>query len=221
MSPPPCRGGGQLFGRAGSCEFLQHRPAPRPRPPVHEGCVSLHLQRVAESLHRPQLHERGADSAEVPSPSCRRVTELFNSCMFLDFGEESSKCLDVLSPASIKVRQAAAQCIKNILATPSGVQFWEEHKDSKDTMLAYLHPFRQAKKQVCQGLFLTGSTAAISSPVDLMTSLLLGPGSECRRELGGAFEAGESRLLDSCGGRPQALAEGPLRRPAGQWRSQE
>lgn len=129
--------------------------------------------------------------------------------------------LDAFSPASIKVRQAAAQCIKNILATPSGVQFWEEHKDSRDPMLAYLHPFRQAKKQVCQGLFLTGSTAAICSPVDLMTSLLSGPGRECGGELGGTWEAGESGLLDSCGGRPQVLAKGLVRRSAGQWRSQE
>lgn len=137
--------------------------------------------------------------------------------------EESSECLmlDVLSPASIKVRQAAAQCIKNILATPSGVQFWEEHKDSRDPMLAYLHPFRQARKQVCQGWFPTGSTAVVSSPVDLVTSLLPGAGRVCRRELGGAWEAGESGLLDSCGGRPRALAEGSVRRPAGQWRSQE
>lgn len=129
--------------------------------------------------------------------------------------------MDVSPPASIKVRQAAAQCIKNILAAPSGVQFWEEHKDSRDPMLAYLHPFRQAKKQVCQGLFLTASAAPVCSPLDLKSFLLSGPGRECRRELGGAREAGESGLLDSCGGRPQVLAEGPVRRPAGQWRSQE
>lgn len=53
--------------------------------------------------------------------------------------------------ASIEVRQAAAQCVKNILATQSGVQFWEQHKNSRDPMLAYLHPFRTAKKQVCEG----------------------------------------------------------------------
>lgn len=54
-----------------------------------------------------------------------------------------------------------------------------------------------------------------------MSFLFSGPGRECRRELGGTWEAGESGLLDPCGGRPQALAEGPVRRPAGQWRSQE
>lgn len=49
---------------------------------------------------------------------------------------------------SIEVRRAAAQCVKNILATPSGVDFWEEHKDNRDPMLAYLNPFRKAKSKV-------------------------------------------------------------------------
>lgn len=50
--------------------------------------------------------------------------------------------------ASIEVRQAAAQCVKSILATQSGVDFWEQHKDNRDPMLAYLNPFRKAKKKV-------------------------------------------------------------------------
>lgn len=50
--------------------------------------------------------------------------------------------------ASIEVRQAAALCVKSILATRSGVDFWEQHKDSRDPLLAYLNPFRKAKEKV-------------------------------------------------------------------------
>lgn len=52
------------------------------------------------------------------------------------------------SSASIEVRQAAAQCVKNILAAQSGVDFWEQHKNNRDPMLTYLNPFRKAKKKV-------------------------------------------------------------------------
>lgn len=50
--------------------------------------------------------------------------------------------------ASIEVKHAAAECVKNILAAQSGVDFWEQHKDNRDPMLAYLNPFRKAKKKV-------------------------------------------------------------------------
>lgn len=49
---------------------------------------------------------------------------------------------------SIEVRRAAAECVKNILATQSGVDFWEEHKDNRDPMLTYLNPFRKVKCKV-------------------------------------------------------------------------
>ncbi|KAM9801505.1 serine-protein kinase ATM [Neosynchiropus ocellatus] len=55
---------------------------------------------------------------------------------------------DALTNQRIEVRQAAAQCVKNILATQSGVDFWEQHKDNRDPMLAYLNLFRKAKKKV-------------------------------------------------------------------------
>uniref|UniRef100_A0A671YIK5 non-specific serine/threonine protein kinase n=1 Tax=Sparus aurata TaxID=8175 RepID=A0A671YIK5_SPAAU len=54
---------------------------------------------------------------------------------------------------AIEVRQAAAQCVKNVLATQSGVDFWEQHKDNRDPMLAYLNPFRKSKKKVSEGVF--------------------------------------------------------------------
>uniref|UniRef100_A0A803T187 FAT domain-containing protein n=1 Tax=Anolis carolinensis TaxID=28377 RepID=A0A803T187_ANOCA len=48
----------------------------------------------------------------------------------------------------IEVRSAAASCLKNILATKTGHEFWEIYKAEDDPMLVYLHPFRTSKKKV-------------------------------------------------------------------------
>ncbi|XP_039987125.1 serine-protein kinase ATM [Xiphias gladius] len=72
------------------------------------------------------------------------------------FTSTDSQCLyiilncmnDALTQRRIEVRQAAAQCLKNILAIQSGVDFWEQHKENRDPMLAYLNPFRKAKSKV-------------------------------------------------------------------------
>ncbi|XP_021062119.1 serine-protein kinase ATM [Mus pahari] len=48
---------------------------------------------------------------------------------------------------SVKVRSAAATCLKNILATKTGHVFWENYKTSADPMLAYLQPFRTSRKK--------------------------------------------------------------------------
>ncbi|XP_019720538.1 serine-protein kinase ATM [Hippocampus comes] len=55
---------------------------------------------------------------------------------------------DSLTHQCIDVRQAAAQSVNGILATQSGINFWEQHKQSRDPMLAYLNPFRKANKKV-------------------------------------------------------------------------
>ncbi|KAK2847025.1 hypothetical protein Q5P01_010024 [Channa striata] len=55
---------------------------------------------------------------------------------------------DALTHQRIEVRRAAAQCLKKILATQSGVVFWEKYKDNRDPMLAYLNLFRKAKSKV-------------------------------------------------------------------------
>ncbi|KAJ7995488.1 hypothetical protein DPEC_G00245090 [Dallia pectoralis] len=55
---------------------------------------------------------------------------------------------NALTHHCIGVRKAAAQCLKDILATQAGVDFWEVHKDNSDSMLAYLNPFRSNKKKV-------------------------------------------------------------------------
>ncbi|XP_042136876.2 serine-protein kinase ATM isoform X1 [Peromyscus maniculatus bairdii] len=48
---------------------------------------------------------------------------------------------------SVKVRSAAAKCLKNILATKTGHSFWENYKMSEDPMLTYLQPFRASRKK--------------------------------------------------------------------------
>ncbi|XP_058274732.1 serine-protein kinase ATM isoform X2 [Hemibagrus wyckioides] len=54
---------------------------------------------------------------------------------------------NALTDHSISIRQAAAVCLKDILATPSGLDFWEMHKNQRDSMLLYLSPFRSAKRK--------------------------------------------------------------------------
>ncbi|KAF2973693.1 hypothetical protein EK904_004535 [Melospiza melodia maxima] len=47
----------------------------------------------------------------------------------------------------IDVRAAAVSCLKNILATKSGNEFWEVYKSKADPMLIYLQPFRTSRKK--------------------------------------------------------------------------
>ncbi|XP_053871494.1 serine-protein kinase ATM isoform X1 [Malaclemys terrapin pileata] len=47
----------------------------------------------------------------------------------------------------IGVRSAAAACLKNILSTKAGNDFWEVYKNKADPMLIYLHPFRMSRKK--------------------------------------------------------------------------
>ncbi|XP_030632937.1 serine-protein kinase ATM isoform X2 [Chanos chanos] len=54
---------------------------------------------------------------------------------------------NALTHHNIAVRQAAAQCLRDILATQSGVEFWEMYKAERDPMLVYLSPFRSVRKK--------------------------------------------------------------------------
>ncbi|KAL7851463.1 hypothetical protein AOLI_G00218190 [Acnodon oligacanthus] len=54
---------------------------------------------------------------------------------------------NALTHHSIYVRQAAAVCLKDVLATQSGSDFWEMYKSQGDPMLLYLSPFRSAKRK--------------------------------------------------------------------------
>uniref|UniRef100_A0A8C6Z7X0 non-specific serine/threonine protein kinase n=1 Tax=Nothoprocta perdicaria TaxID=30464 RepID=A0A8C6Z7X0_NOTPE len=53
-----------------------------------------------------------------------------------------------LTDNCIDVRAAAVSCLKNILATKSGSEFWEMYKNKADPMLIYLQPFRMSRKKV-------------------------------------------------------------------------
>lgn len=55
---------------------------------------------------------------------------------------------------SIDVRAAAVSCLKNILATKSGSEFWEVYKNKADPMLIYLQPFRMSRKKVLLLIYL-------------------------------------------------------------------
>ncbi|XP_069739549.1 serine-protein kinase ATM [Phaenicophaeus curvirostris] len=52
-----------------------------------------------------------------------------------------------LTDNCIDVRAAAVSCLKNILATESGSEFWEVYKNRADPMLIYLQPFRISRKK--------------------------------------------------------------------------
>ncbi|XP_062423249.1 serine-protein kinase ATM [Rhea pennata] len=53
-----------------------------------------------------------------------------------------------LTDNCIDVRAAAVSCLKNILATKSGSEFWEIYKNKADPMLIYLQPFRMSRKKL-------------------------------------------------------------------------
>uniref|UniRef100_A0A3B5B9P8 non-specific serine/threonine protein kinase n=1 Tax=Stegastes partitus TaxID=144197 RepID=A0A3B5B9P8_9TELE len=79
-------------------------------------------------------------------PLYEKAVSLFTStesqCLYIILN-----CMNDALTQHIEVRRAAAQCVKNILTTQSGVNFWDQHKDNRDPMLAYLNPFRTAKSK--------------------------------------------------------------------------
>lgn len=129
----------------------------------------------------------------------------------------------LVSVYSIEVRRAAAVCLKNLLAAPSGLEFWEQHKLSRDPLLAYLNPFRMAKKKVAWRRLLCDPRVArvtrLTGVGSLQEEALAAEGSpEARHQLeNGSLwmaQAGSHRswlkalctaLLDSGGVKSQAL----------------
>ncbi|KAI1893429.1 hypothetical protein AGOR_G00123630 [Albula goreensis] len=79
-----------------------------------------------------------------------RAAELFQE-IDLQWAFILFTCMNsALTHRYIQVRQAAAQCLKDILATRSGIEFWDGYKDSQDPMLVYFSPFRSFKKKVME-----------------------------------------------------------------------
>uniref|UniRef100_A0A8C1WDC1 non-specific serine/threonine protein kinase n=1 Tax=Cyprinus carpio TaxID=7962 RepID=A0A8C1WDC1_CYPCA len=68
-------------------------------------------------------------------------------------------CMDnALTHHSIAVRQAAGICLKDILATQCGIEFGEMYKSKRDPLLAYLNPFRSAKKRIIVSMEVTSES---------------------------------------------------------------
>ncbi|KAK7882898.1 hypothetical protein WMY93_029072 [Mugilogobius chulae] len=166
------------------------------------------LKELTRQLHankaqiRDLLKECQTDSTE--SILVKLVLALLNLCKLavnhcegMDILVAAGSCLGELGPVDfsttalfhgrdpcirlllIEVRQASAQCARNILSSQCGITFWEEYKD-KET-------------QCCL-------PQSISKEQDG------GSRSEYRTKQGCSREATESRVLDSSGRRPQSLA---------------
>ncbi|PIO33252.1 hypothetical protein AB205_0126100 [Aquarana catesbeiana] len=81
--------------------------------------------------------------------------ELLNGRIVDVFEDKELQCVlvilklinNALTDHCIHVRSAAATCLKNILSTKTGNQFWDRYKESGDLMLVYLQPFRSPKKK--------------------------------------------------------------------------
>ncbi|KAJ8257146.1 hypothetical protein COCON_G00192980 [Conger conger] len=77
-----------------------------------------------------------------------RAAELFGD-IELQWTFTLFTCMNsALTHHCIKVRQAAAQCLRDTLASRCGMEFWAAYKDSQDPMLVYFSPFRSAKKKM-------------------------------------------------------------------------
>ncbi|XP_069496513.1 serine-protein kinase ATM isoform X1 [Ambystoma mexicanum] len=70
---------------------------------------------------------------------------------------------NALTDNCLQVRSAAATCLRNILATKIGNQFWDVYKNKADPMLVYLQPFRMLKKK-----FHEVTDVARESPLDIL-----------------------------------------------------
>ncbi|KAF4787679.1 Serine-protein kinase ATM [Turdus rufiventris] len=78
-------------------------------------------------------------------------------CVFIMLSQINT----ALTDNCIDVRAAAVSCLKNILATKSGSEFWDIYKSKADPMLIYLQPFRTSRKK-----FLEVSGNDIEAPLE-------------------------------------------------------
>ncbi|XP_036392547.1 LOW QUALITY PROTEIN: serine-protein kinase ATM [Megalops cyprinoides] len=79
-----------------------------------------------------------------------RAAELFSD-IELQWTFILLNCMNsALTHHCVLVRQVSAQCLRGILATQSGLDFWEAYKQSRDPMLVYFSPFRSAKKKALE-----------------------------------------------------------------------
>nr|XP_014351298.1 PREDICTED: serine-protein kinase ATM [Latimeria chalumnae] len=76
-----------------------------------------------------------------------RAVELFEEKAFQWIFVIINLINNALTDQCIEVRAAAVTCLKSILATQPGVEFWDHHKNSGDPVLVYLQLFRTTRKK--------------------------------------------------------------------------
>ncbi|XP_028818161.1 serine-protein kinase ATM isoform X2 [Denticeps clupeoides] len=119
------------------CKLAQHHPGGEDILEAAGSCLGelgpVDLSTIALHHSKDEVYENAADL--FPDPESRWIFIIL-TCMN-----------NALTHHSIEVRQAAAQCVKDVLSSPSGSVFWDRYKSERDPMLVYLSPFRSAKKK--------------------------------------------------------------------------
>ncbi|XP_076837050.1 serine-protein kinase ATM isoform X2 [Brachyhypopomus gauderio] len=119
------------------CKLAANHPGGRDIPEAVGSCLGelgpLNLSTIVLHHGKDQIYSQAAD---LYPDSLHQWVFIILSCMN-----------NALTHHSIAVRQAAAVCLKDLLASPPGLEFWEEHKSLQDPVLLYLRPFRTAKRK--------------------------------------------------------------------------
>uniref|UniRef100_A0A673I416 non-specific serine/threonine protein kinase n=1 Tax=Sinocyclocheilus rhinocerous TaxID=307959 RepID=A0A673I416_9TELE len=134
-------GGGDILKAAGRCLGELG--------PVDLSSIALHHG-------KDQLYARAADLfPDVPFQWIFIILNCMDNTLLSD--SNNYEC-------AIAVRQAAGICLKDILATQCGIEFGEMYKSKRDPLLAYLNPFRSAKKRASLSLWLDNSELWLVQP---------------------------------------------------------
>ncbi|XP_053342610.1 serine-protein kinase ATM isoform X1 [Clarias gariepinus] len=119
------------------CKLAANHPGGKDILEAVGGCLGelgpVDLSTIALHHGKDQIYTQ---AASLSPDVCQQWVSIILSCMN-----------NALTHHSISIRQAAAVCLKDILATPPGLDFWEIHKNQRDPMLLYLSPFRSARRK--------------------------------------------------------------------------
>ncbi|KAI4877690.1 hypothetical protein NFI96_016764 [Prochilodus magdalenae] len=120
------------------CKLATNHPGGRDILEAVGGCLGelgpVDLSTIALHHGKDQIYSQAAEL--YPLDALPRWIFIILSCMN-----------NALTHHSISVRQAAAVCLKDVLSTQPGSDFWEMYKSQRDPMLLYLSPFRSAKRK--------------------------------------------------------------------------
>uniref|UniRef100_A0AAY4EFS2 non-specific serine/threonine protein kinase n=1 Tax=Denticeps clupeoides TaxID=299321 RepID=A0AAY4EFS2_9TELE len=118
------------------CKLAQHHPGGEDILEAAGSCLGelgpVDLSTIALHHSKDEVYENAADL--FPDPESRWIFIILT-------------CMNNALTHHRYVRQAAAQCVKDVLSSPSGSVFWDRYKSERDPMLVYLSPFRSAKKK--------------------------------------------------------------------------